>query len=168
MSNAIELDFQNPDNIGLPVAASDFTRWSNAAFEAAREHTNRSTPLEHDPLELTVRVANTDEAKTLNLTYRGKDYPTNVLSFPFEAPPGIDLNLLGDIVICAQVVIDEATQQNKNIQSHWAHLTIHGTLHLLGFDHIDDADADIMEAIEINAMATLGYTNPYDDVTIDT
>jgi len=111
--------------------------------------------------EITVRVTDEEESQTLNAEYRGKDSPTNVLSFPFEAPPGMTLNLLGDLVICAPVIMREAKEQNKAPSHHYAHMIVHGILHLLGYDHIDDADAEQMEAKEIRILATLGIDDPY-------
>ena len=115
----------------------------------------------HGEYELTVRIVDKDEIQTLNKTYRHQDKPTNVLSFPFEAPPQIQLPLLGDLVICHDVVVDEAHQQQKTIAQHWAHIVIHGVLHLKGYDHIDDSDADIMEALEIQILDKLDICNPY-------
>jgi len=114
------------------------------------------------PFELTVRFVDAEESQSLNKQYRDKDKPTNVLSFPFEVPDGIELDLLGDIVICANVVEQEAKEQNKELYNHWAHMIIHGCLHLLGFDHIDDGEAEEMEAIEIETLAKLGISNPYE------
>lgn len=113
--------------------------------------------------EITVRIVSEQESQQLNLTYREKDNPTNVLSFPFEAPQGIEMNLLGDLVICASVVAKEAAQQKKSILHHWSHMIVHGTLHLLGFDHIEDVDADQMEALEIDILAKLSIDDPYQD-----
>ncbi len=115
----------------------------------------------HGEYELTVRIVDKDEIQTLNKTYRHQDKPTNVLSFPFEAPPQIQLPLLGDLVICHDVVVDEAHQQQKTIAQHWAHIVIHGVLHLKGYDHIDDSDAEIMEALEIQILDKLNICNPY-------
>ena len=112
--------------------------------------------------ELTVRLVTTNESQTLNLQYRGKDKPTNVLSFPFEVPEGIELDLLGDIIICADVVEQEAKEQSKTLDAHWAHMIVHGCLHLLGFDHIEQEEAEEMESIEIEALAKIGYANPYE------
>ena len=111
--------------------------------------------------EVTVRVVDELESQELNRDYRGKDKPTNVLSFPFEAPPGIDINLLGDLIICKQVVEREAIEQNKPLISHWAHMVVHGCLHLLGYDHIEDQEAEEMESLETQIMKSMGYSDPY-------
>ncbi|CAK9885738.1 MAG: Endoribonuclease YbeY [Candidatus Erwinia impunctatus] len=111
--------------------------------------------------EVTIRIVDSAESQHLNHTYRGKVKPTNVLSFPFEAPPGIELPLLGDLVICRQVVEQEALEQEKKLSAHWAHMVIHGSLHLLGYDHIEDDEAEEMEAIETEIMLALGYDDPY-------
>lgn len=118
------------------------------------------TPFQADA-EVTIRIVDEAESQQLNFDYREKDKPTNVLSFPFQCPPGIELPLLGDLVICAQVVAHEAQQQQKTLQAHWAHMVVHGCLHLLGFDHINDADAEEMEAEEIQILQGLGFANPY-------
>jgi probable rRNA maturation factor len=112
--------------------------------------------------ELTVRLVDVQEIQQLNQQYRQKDKPTNVLSFPFEVPDGIELDLLGDLVICADVVNQEAVEQQKTANSHWAHMVIHGCLHLLGYDHITDDDAEEMESLEIILLKQLGYANPYE------
>lgn len=116
--------------------------------------------------ELTIRVVDEAESRALNATYRAKDKPTNVLSFVFEQPPAMSemegvFPYLGDLVICASVVEAEAKAQNKPLEAHWAHMVVHGTLHLQGFDHIDDVDAEEMEALEIRILAGLGFANPY-------
>jgi probable rRNA maturation factor len=124
--------------------------------------------------EITIRIVDNEESNELNLQYRGKDKPTNVLSFPFEQPefddPELaakmaaelgDVNYLGDLVVNAQLVAQEAIQQHKNVIDHWAHLVIHGTLHLQGFDHIEDDEAEAMETLEVQLLATLNITNPY-------
>ena len=116
-----------------------------------------------DEPELTIRLVESEESQQLNFEYRGKDKPTNVLSFPFEVPAGIPLQLLGDLVICAPVVQLEATQQNKTPEAHWAHMVVHGCLHLLGYDHIKDDEAEIMEDLERQIMAELGFSDPYTD-----
>jgi len=111
--------------------------------------------------ELTIRLVDEEEGKQLNQQWRQKPYPTNVLSFPFDAPPDIELFLLGDIVICVPVVIREAQEQKKSLSAHWAHLVIHAVLHLLGYDHIESQQAHIMESLEINILQQLNYPNPY-------
>ena len=113
--------------------------------------------------ELTIRIVDVAESQMLNSTYRGKDKPTNVLSFPFEAPPGIELPLLGDLVVCAAVVKQEAIDQNKPLDAHWAHMVVHGCLHLLGYDHIEDVEAEEMESLETQLIESLGYNNPYQE-----
>jgi probable rRNA maturation factor len=112
-------------------------------------------------LEQTIRVVDEPESQLLNKTWRGKDKPTNVLSFPAEDSEYLDYDHLGDLVICAAVVKAEALQQNKKPVSHWAHMVIHGMLHLQGFDHVTDSEAEQMEAKEIEILTTLGHTNPY-------
>jgi len=145
------------------------TQWVNAVLLTLSLQTE-STYLQRqisslfsqkDELELTIRIVDEAEASQLNETWRQSIGPTNVLSFPFECPPGVDIPLLGDIVICATLVAREALKQQKSLQAHWAHLVIHGTLHLLGYDHISDSQAEIMENLEIRVLDHLGYPNPY-------
>ncbi len=116
-----------------------------------------------DAAELTVRIVDAAEITELNKTYRYKDYATNVLSFPFEAPENVQLPLLGDIVVCKQVMESEAQLQNKALEQHWAHLIVHGTLHLLGFDHIEETEAKQMETLEVQILNKLGIDDPYQD-----
>lgn len=111
--------------------------------------------------EITVRIVSPEESQQLNNQYRGKDKPTNVLSFPFESPPGIALPLLGDLIVCADVVAQEALEQNKALKDHWAHMIIHGCLHLLGYDHIEEEEAEEMESLEIELLASLNIKDPY-------
>ncbi|RAP56289.1 rRNA maturation RNase YbeY [Oleiagrimonas sp. MCCC 1A03011] len=136
---------------GVPAPAS-FRAWVAAALRAVHRR---------KPAELSIRIVDADEGRALNAAYRGKDYATNVLSFPAELPPGVDLPLIGDLVICAPVVVREAAEQNKPAREHWAHMTVHGVLHLLGYDHIEDADAVRMEALETRILAGLGIDDPY-------
>jgi len=118
---------------------------------------------EVDSAELTIRLADTDEIMQLNQTYRKQNKPTNVLAFPANLPDNIELDtrLLGDIIICPEVVYEECKQLNKSIESHFALMVIHGVLHLLGYDHIDDKDTEIMQNKEINILKEIGFANPY-------
>ena len=118
----------------------------------------------HDDTELTIRFVDEKESADLNKQYRHKQGPTNILSFPFESPVEIELNLLGDLVICSSVVEKQAVEQNKDELAHWAHMVVHGTLHLLGYDHLTDVDADVMEKKEIKILSQLGYTDPYREI----
>jgi probable rRNA maturation factor len=127
---------------GLPLRA-DFVRWARAALVGGGE--------------ITIRLVDADEGQTLNNEYRGKDYATNVLSFPYETEPVV----MGDLVICPSVVAREATEQNKPLAAHYAHLTVHGMLHLQGWDHDNDEDAQAMEDEERKILAALGYPDPY-------
>lgn len=113
--------------------------------------------------EVSLLIVDEAQGQQLNRDYRQKDYPTNVLSFPADLPPEVDLPLLGDLVVCAPVVAREAQAQHKQLEAHWAHMLVHGTLHLLGFDHIDDDEADAMEALETEILLALGYPAPYAD-----
>jgi len=117
--------------------------------------------------EVVLRIVDVDESAELNQNYRHKLGPTNILSFPFEAPDiaGFESDLLGDLVICAPVLASEAQEQHKPLLDHWAHIVIHGVLHLLGYDHIDDADAQEMESKEIAILKQLNIPNPYLQVT---
>ena len=114
-----------------------------------------------DEVEIGIRIVDETESSKLNQQYRQKSGPTNVLSFPMDSPPEIKPRLLGDLVICAPVVAKEAKEQHKTLEAHYAHLTIHGMLHLLGYNHIEDDQAQIMEATEIGILHRLGYQNPY-------
>jgi len=111
--------------------------------------------------EMTVRIVDEEECAELNHRYRNKEGATNVLSFPYEAVSGSGQTLFGDIVICAPVVEREAREQNKELQSHWAHMVIHGTLHLMGYNHIEENEAETMESLERSLMDSLGYADPY-------
>ncbi|HEA52255.1 hypothetical protein LCGC14_0936760 [marine sediment metagenome] len=147
--NELTVDFQNVfEGPGVP-AESLFQTWAQAAW------------LEQDSSEVTIRIVGISEGQALNHQYRGKDKPTNVLSFPFEAPAGITVPLAGDLVICAPVVDAEAREQLKEPTTHWAHMVVHGMLHLQGYDHVDDDDAEAMEALEIRLLAQFGFGNPY-------
>ncbi len=136
---------------GLPAPIS-FRRWVEAALRGARRRR---------PAELAIRIVDADEGRALNRDYRSKDYATNVLSFPAELPPAIHLPLIGDLAICAPVVAHEASEQGKALRDHWAHLTVHGVLHLLGYDHVVEAEAEVMERLETGILARLGIADPY-------
>lgn len=147
---AIILDLQQASSASDLPTEAELLRYLQAAV----------SPFQADA-EVTIRIVDETESQQLNFDYREKDKPTNVLSFPFQCPPGIELPLLGDLVICVQVVAREAQEQQKTLQAHWAHMVVHGSLHLLGFDHINDADAEEMEAEEIQILQELGFANPY-------
>jgi probable rRNA maturation factor len=139
--------------LGLPARRS-FARWGSAALSAARVEGS---------FQLCLRVVDEVEGLALNRDYRGKDYATNVLSFPGDAgAPHPHPRLLGDVAMCAPVIAREAREQGKSTSEHFAHLTVHGVLHLLGYDHDDDASASTMEALEIQALAACAITNPYE------
>jgi probable rRNA maturation factor len=133
----------------LPSDA-DFTRWVEAALSGRR-----------DAAELAIRIVDEDESARLNGRYRHKHGATNVLSFPAQLPVGVAPELLGDLVICSPVVAREAAEQGKPTDAHWVHLTVHGTLHLLGYDHENPVQATEMEALETAILARLGYPDPY-------
>lgn len=149
----IDLDVQYAvDDDGEPPSPALLRGWVTAALRGRR-----------DAAELSLRIVGRDEIQQLNRDYRHQDKPTNVLSFPFEPPPGMeDLALLGDVVICAAVVAEEARAQGKPEQAHWAHMVVHGVLHLLGYDHLDEHEAEVMEALEIEILQGLGIANPYE------
>ncbi len=148
---SIALDFQIAcgDTDGLPSEAQ-VQQWLDSATQTLEEE-----------LEVTVRLVDETESHQLNHDYRGKDKPTNVLSFPFEAPPGVEINLLGDLIICKQVVEREAKEQHKTLAAHWAHMVVHGTLHLLGYDHIEESEAVEMESLETKILQGMGFEDPY-------
>jgi probable rRNA maturation factor len=149
-AHIVHVDYGVP-RAGLPSAVS-FRRWADAALAAAKRRKQA---------ELAIRIVGTREGRRLNRDYREKDYATNVLSFPAELPPGVALPLIGDLAICAPVVVREAKEQGKPVRDHWAHMTVHGVLHLLGYDHLDDAEAEAMEALEARILAKLGIEDPY-------
>ncbi|SEH04253.1 rRNA maturation RNase YbeY [Candidatus Venteria ishoeyi] len=171
----LELDIQYiSENQQIPDTGQ-FQQWAQATLQVVSH--NAVEPYQqtlqekwqhlHQQLDdftvfLSLRIVDETEGTELNETWRNKSGPTNVLSFPFDPAPGMeDMPLLGDIVICAPVVEAEAKQQRKLITAHWAHLLVHGVLHLLGFDHIDAEEAQVMETLEIQVLQDLGYDNPY-------
>ena len=150
MSEAWGVQYAVPRQ-GVPAAAS-FRRWIAAALAGVARGGGG-----------TVRIVEEAESAALNEAYRGKRGPTNVLSFAFEAPPGLTDDYLGDLVICAPVVMREAQAQGKSTRAHFAHLSVHGILHLAGYDHLNEADAREMESREVAILAALGFEDPYGD-----
>ena len=134
---------------GIPSAVS-FRKWVAAALAGRIREA-----------DLAIRIVDSKEGRALNRHYRGRDYATNVLSFPAEMAEGVKLPLLGDLVICAPVVAREAKEQKKPLAAHYAHMTVHGALHLLGWDHEDDKEAECMEQLEREILAELGIADPY-------
>ena len=158
MSAVIEVDYQvEPgisENIYVP-GEQLVSSWIETALRV----------ISYDkPVQVSVCVVSRQEITTLNDKYRNMNKATNVLSFPYESMPGVELPLLGDIVVCAEVVNEEAQQQGKSLQQHWAHMIVHGTLHLLGYDHIRDTDAQQMESIEVKVLSNLEFSNPYGEI----
>lgn len=147
----VELDLQIALDHSLLPSKAQFQIWC----ETALAHRTGDS-------ELTIRLVDREEGQMLNRTWRGKNYATNVLSFPAEIPEGLlDIPLLGDLVVCVPVVELEAQEQKKALDAHWAHLVIHGCLHLLGYDHIEEDEAEEMEDIERKLLAQLDYPDPY-------
>ena len=147
----LTIDLQNDDALeGLP-SLSQFEQWVIASLQ--QPYAN---------LEQTIRIVDTGESRELNHRFRGKDRPTNVLAFSSDTDY-LDYQCLGDLVVCAPVVAEEASAQGKTEQAHWAHLVVHGMLHLQGFEHENDAETARMEALEIKILDSLGYANPYNE-----
>ena len=147
MTAEIELQLKTAA-VNLP-SSDDFKQWASAALRDTQK------------TSVVIRLVDSDESRRLNSDYRGVDKPTNVLSFPFEAPAEIADEFLGDMIICAPVVEQEARQQNKPLKAHWAHMVTHGMLHLQGYDHQNDPQAEEMERLEGEILATLGFPDPY-------
>jgi probable rRNA maturation factor len=152
--STVTLDLQLASDAANLPPEDQFRRWSQLAWQG------------DEPTEVTIRIVDGPEMQALNLQYRGKDKPTNVLSFPFGAPAGIHIPLAGDLVICASVVAQEAREQHKDVHTHWAHMVIHGMLHLQNYDHIDDNEAEEMESLEIRLLTQIGIDNPYDHAEV--
>lgn len=148
-----QITIQHATNLSRVPTDTNLRNWAQLALLSKVEDA-----------ELTIRIVDIAEMTELNETYRKKKGPTNVLSFPFETPKDItlDTTILGDIIICADVVNQEAHDQHKNVEAHWAHMVIHGVFHLLGYDHVKDKEAAIMEALETATMQQLGFSNPYE------
>ncbi|MES9886146.1 MAG: rRNA maturation RNase YbeY [Candidatus Sedimenticola sp. 6PFRAG1] len=146
----LELDVQRAvDSTDMPDDGH-LRRWVETTLAGRR-----------DSAELTIRMVAEKESHELNLQYRDKDRPTNVLSFPSDLPEMVESDLLGDLVICVPVVVHEAAEQGKSPEAHWAHMVVHGTLHLLGFDHQNEQEAEEMEGLEREIIEILGYPDPY-------
>ena len=145
----LNLDLQNESGKSGVPSRSEFERWVEASLRQ-----------DYSDLEQTIRVVEENESQSLNAQFRDVNKSTNVLAFPAE-DDYLDYECLGDLVICAPVVEREASEQGKELQAHWAHMVIHGMLHLQGFDHDNDSNAAQMESLEIKILGTLGYTNPY-------
>lgn len=141
----IHLTLQNASSLAELPTKKQFLKWAKAALRVETD--------------VTIRIVDKDEGRTLNLAYRDKDYATNVLTFPLTEEP----HLMGDIIICAPVVIEEAHAQQKPTEAHFAHLTVHGILHLHGYDHETEKQANLMESIEIDVLKKLGFPNPYSE-----
>lgn len=149
---AVELDvIYEVEAENLP-SAEQFQRWVETALQQAQGN-----------VSLCIQLVDSEDSQALNRDYRGKDKPTNVLSFPSEIPDFVQLEQqpLGDLAICVEVVAREAQEQHKPVEHHWAHMVIHGCLHLLGYDHIEDEEAEQMEALERELLATLDIADPY-------
>ena len=146
---SIELCLQNASSVQDIPDQSEFELWLHTALQDMSDTV------------LTIRIVDEDESADLNQQYRQKAGATNVLSFPADLPAEVELPLLGDLVICAPLVQSEASGQGKPVLAHWAHLVIHGTLHLLGYDHIEAAEAEEMERLETSLLNQLGFADPY-------
>ncbi|MEJ2643433.1 MAG: rRNA maturation RNase YbeY [Gammaproteobacteria bacterium] len=148
---ALDLELQRAvQDVPLP-SETEFRSWVAAALVVP-----------HAAVEVVIRVVDETESASLNETYRHKQGPTNVLSFPFEAPPGVQSNLLGDLAVCAPIVEREAREQGKPATAHWAHMVVHGVLHLQGYDHVEAGAAEEMENLERRILSQLGYPDPYE------
>jgi len=149
------LEIQNESESLFIPKKKQFKHW----LDAVLKNDNQDS-------EIVIRIVDEVEMIQFNEQYRNKKGSTNILSFPFEIPDGVKSELLGDLLVCAPVVEREAGQQNKKLEQHWAHLIIHGILHLLGYNHIVDVEAEEMEALEINILSTIGINNPYQETKI--
>ena len=152
----VELDLQYAEQSEEPPSKEDFQQWADLAL------------VDDKSVEISIRIVDEEESQLLNKQYRSKDKPTNVLSFPMEIPEELlnklDVIMLGDLVICAPIVEKEAKSQGKEPNAHWAHMVIHGILHLQGFDHVLESDAQEMESLEIKLLQQIGIENPYMDL----
>ena len=170
---AFDIDVQVAcDKVDLPESGNNMVKhieaWVRAALETPQTDWQRQLPWQapasfHQAAQLTVRLVDAEEGAELNQEYRHRQGPTNVLSFPFDELFQLQPPLLGDIVICAPQVAAEAREQEKPLLTHWAHLVIHGVLHLLGYDHLDENQALVMEDLEVLILGQLGYPDPYNE-----
>lgn len=152
----VSVDIQVASDGDDPPERSAIESWLAAVFD-------RLLPVSDErPREVSVRLVDREESRALNFQYRGKDSATNVLSFPSELPSDLPFVHLGDIVACLPVIQQEADEQGKTPEAHWAHMFVHAALHLLGYDHIEEAEAEQMEALEKEILGDLGYPDPYD------
>lgn len=158
----LTLDIDTADNIAVPVTETQMTHWITTALTGAQDIPHAMGKGQPD-YEIALRITHAEESATLNEQYRGKAKPTNILSFPAELPADIPIPLLGDLVVCADIVNQEAREHGKAEAAHWAHILIHGTLHLLGYDHQTDKDAEIMETLETELVIGLGFPPPYEE-----
>lgn len=173
---SIEVDVQYGDELSDEQCAElptpeQITAWIEAALTgvAVPVHHRTGAPYQaRDEAQLAVRIVGIAEGTALNQTYRHTRGPTNVLSFAVDAAASLPVPLLGDIVICAPVVEREAREQHKEVHAHWAHMVLHGTLHLLGYDHMDDSQAQEMETLETQILAGLGFSDPYNEKALST
>ena len=148
----VHVELQNA-SAACPIPLEQIRRWAEAGVRRERA-------------EIVIRVVDHEESAELNRYYRRKAGPTNVLSFPFEPPPGVPSDILGDLVICEPVVAREAAEQGKSLEAHWAHMVVHGVLHLQGFDHVEESEALMMEAEEIATLNRLGFSDPYEQEAV--
>lgn len=148
---AVEIELSVSEGVDEAILPSEekIQQWAQASYQS------------NDAAVISMQIVASDEMQELNKNYRGKDKPTNVLSFPMEMPADIGINILGDLALCVEVIEQEAEQQGKSSEAHWAHMVVHGVLHLQGYDHVEDEEAEIMEAQEIEIMKGLGFDNPY-------
>ena len=153
-----ELEVQRATTLASVPDNDQFQLWVDAALDG-----------KSNQFSLSIRIVDETEAQSFNRDYRNKDYATNVLSFPAELPEGLPTVIrqsqMGDLLICAPIVAHEATEQRRSETDHWAHLTIHGVLHLLGYDHEQADEADVMESLETEILAKLGISDPYQDLS---
>ena len=149
MTVIIELSVSDGVNEDVLPAEENLQHWAQLSYLGDKE------------VVASLQIVTSDEMQRLNKEYRDKDKPTNVLSFPMELPDEVGVNILGDLALCAEVIESEAKQQAKTAESHWAHMVVHGMLHLQGYDHIEDNEAEVMEAKEIEIMKSLDFANPY-------